>query len=430
MTDSTQSTALAERHPLPDFTALTGTNIKTPAQLAERIRALQAHAFILSPMSAVAAIAPGYEITPVVVAIDPSVDAESGRGAEVYYQPSIHKKVKERGQWVPLEVSLNKYGLLRILGAVGVNVYPPRWLQDPTEKYLWICEVSGDVTEFDGRVRRLPAGTGSLDARDGSADIGEWTPPEWAKRVEVANAQRAKTPEAERWKVKPEPMDGGWTKERVMQVRKYGRQLAETKAMNRLARNLGVRQSYTIAELTAKPFVIMRTMFMPDMTNPRVAEMIAAVNLGARHLLYPGATAPQEVPELPEHAPVSHAHGEPALDGEVAGVMREPAERMQTASAPQGAEEVSFDEPAATAPDDDEVYVITKLLQQKTDGGARYFVETQAGVTLYTPDAALAKALHAAQKDGLARRIETERVVIAGQPYRQVLQLSAAGPKL
>src|SRR3990167_3172845 len=206
MAEQNQNTALVERvEPAETRLArLTASNIKTPQELAARIRDMQEHAFILSPMTAVAAIAPGYEITPVLVVIDPSVDPESGRGADVYHQASIHKrrKVGDR-KYVPEEVSLNHYGLLKVVGAVGVNVYPTRWLSDGiTERYLWVCETDGDLIDFDGRVRRLPTGIGSLDARDGSPDIGEWTPEAWALSVWDSEARREQTPKEDRWKVR------------------------------------------------------------------------------------------------------------------------------------------------------------------------------------------------------------------------------------
>ncbi len=432
-----QSTALAERGQVTiDIKTLTGSNIKTQADLAERILAMQDRVFLLSPMGAAGAISPGYEVTPLLVPIDPSVDTESGRGADVYFQASIHAKTKVQRQGggydlVPLEVSLNHYGLLRILNNFGVNVRPTRWLQDgSTERYLFVCETDGDLIDFTGQLRMLPTGIGSLDARDGSADIGEWTPDEWARRVAVANLQREKTPVPDRWKVKPEPING-WTGERVIQVRRYGRQLAKTKSLNGLARKLGVRQSYTIAELKAKPFVILRAVFVPDMTDPHVRHMVTAANLGARDLLYPGSSAPADATA---ELPVTHAPGEVGrtLVGEIVAPEPEAPERMQTAPPPTDAHQVDFEDPKPQqpAPADDEVYVVTKVLAQGDGAARRFFVETDRQVTLYTPDEALAKVLVKAAKDKAPRRVATERVVVAGQAYRQVLEVAAADMKL
>ena len=398
---------------------LTGTNIKTPNELRQRIEEFQNSAFILSPMTAVASIAPGYEITPVVVVIDPSVDAESGRGADVYFQRSIHKSKKVGDTWVPTEVSLNAAGLGRVLAAVGVNVHESRWQHDGVaEKYLWVVETAGDLIEFDGRVRRLPAGVGSLDARDGSPDIGEWTPEEWAKRVKISDAQKEKAPSNEKWKIKPEPLPGGWTFERVMGVRKYGRQLALTKSLNSLSYRLGVRHSYSVEELKKKPFVIMRPMFMPDMSDSAVRQMITAANLGARATMYPGLPSATD-------APITHSHGEPPLDAQVVEQEPEPEERMQTAAPPQDATEL-VDEPVQqqTKTPAGNVYVVTRVLKNKE---GQYFVETKEGVTLFFTDESMLKPVQAAAKDGQPREFSTERVMVKEQPYRQIVEMTAPG---
>ena len=189
-------------------------NIKSPQEWLQRRAVMREHAFLLTPTDNFSAIAPGYEISPQLVDIDPSVDAESGRGADVYYQKAIHKsrEVDRPGggyDYVPLEVSINAQGLLRILAAAGVNVHDTVWSQDGSkERYLWVAETAGDIIEFTGQVRKLPAGIGSLDARDGSADIGEWTPEEWAKRVAIAEQQKSKAKDNEKWKIRPEAING------------------------------------------------------------------------------------------------------------------------------------------------------------------------------------------------------------------------------
>src|SRR3990167_128728 len=218
MADTTKqqgSTALVERQPEPDRIArLTASNIKTPLELADRIREMRELAFILTPMTATGAIAPGYEIVPVLEPIDPSVDPQSGRGADVYHQPSIHKTRKVGDDvFEPIEVSLNSYALLRVLGDFGVNVHQTRWLQDGIrERYLWVCETDGDIIDFTGQVRLLPTGVGSVDARDGSPDVGEWTPEAWVERVREADARKAKLSPKEQWKAKPKAING-WTAE-------------------------------------------------------------------------------------------------------------------------------------------------------------------------------------------------------------------------
>lgn len=407
-------------------------NMRTAQELRERVAAVQEVAFVLTP-AIFAQFAPGYQGTPQVVVIDPSVDPESGRGNDVYFQRSIHKSRKnEQGDWVPLEVSLNKYGLLRILQACGVDVSDPTWIQDgEKEAYLWMCQVGGTVLEFTGHKRKLPPGIGSLDARDGSADIGEWTPEAWAEKVKIANAQREKTAEKDRWKVKPEPING-WTAERVMQLRTKGRQITQAKAINSLARNLGVRQSYTIEELRRKPFVTVQVSFVPDMTNPEIAKMVTAHHLGALNTLYPAAGAALP-PATTGTEPITHAYGEAGqtFEGELAA--QEPAERMKTAAPPQGLEEVAEPEPAKKAEPEKQqalpIYTILKVFRKGKAGApdVQYFVETKEGVTLFTKDESLLGTLQAAAKDNQPRQIETERIMVADQPYREIMEITAPG---
>lgn len=419
--------ALAERETtrLQHSQELVGGVISTPDEYANRIRQLQGQAHILSPMSAVAFIAPQHVVNPMIVVIDPSVDAQSGRGADVYFQRSIHKNRKigtgRDARYEPEEVSLNKIGLQKILSAAGANVYPPT--REFRDRYWWIVTHEADILTFDGRYVRLPAGTASVDLRDGSADIDEWTPEAWAEAVRVAEEQKKRVIPDEQWKVKPSIPGCAWTRERVMQQRKFGLELAETKSLNRLARNLGIKQSYTMEELR-KPFVIFRASYVPDLSNPRVAEMYAAQNLGARITLYPGASAPQQVPLV--GGPVSHAAGDPGgtFDGETIPHEPESPEAMKTAPLPENLDEIAFDEQKAETPRPD-VYRIAKVA--KVRGEERYFIETAEQVTLYTPDRALAQALAKAAKDGEPREIPSERVAVDGKPYRQVIEVLAIG---
>ena len=395
-------TALVERKVMTDVVALAGKQITSAADYAQRLRELENQAFLLAPMSATSSFGHGIIGNLVVVVIDPSVDPQSGRGADVYHQAAIHKTRKVGDEWVPLEVSLNKNGLLKMLAGRGVNVYPTQRTDDGTRQYYWSCMAQGDVLEFDGMMRRLPSGSVEIDFRDGSAQIGGWTPEEWDRRAKAAEGK------TDKWgkPAKPEAI-GGWTADRVMQARKFGLRLAETKALNALARNLGIRQTYTIDELKAKPFVIVRPSFVPDVSDPEVRRMLTATALGARNLMY--GNAPQQV--ALSHAPESQ-HGDPT------GVIESTVVDQRTDAPPPDAVEASFDEPAPAGP----TYTPTKVLQG--DGGW-YFISTAEGPTLATNDRAVGKALNEARKAGKAVGAETERVGIGGQSFLQVIELRA-----
>jgi hypothetical protein len=414
-----ESTALALRADSAALDSISNLTIDNPVALMQHMRALQEKAFILSP--AVGRIAPGYVATPVVVVIDPSVDPKSGRGADVYHSPAIHakRKIGDR-KYEPEEVSLNKYALLKMLNGAGVDVQPTHWTIDPREHYLWMATVEGFITDFDGRIRRLPAGTATLDARDGSADIGEWSKAAWAEQMKLAEEKKKKTPPEDRWKVEPEPING-WTAGRVMQVRKFGAALTETKALNRLARNLGIRQSYTIEELRSKPFIIYRPMFNYDLQDPEVKRMLTAANLGARQLLYP-----QPDPQ----APISHAHGEPPIEGSLAvEETSEPEEQVATDKAPQDAIEASFEEvpKEAAKPAETRSFAVKSIKQAGQGLDTEYFIETDTDLTFYTRDASVAKACAASAKKGSRLEIDAERVGVRGHTYLAILNAQPAG---
>lgn len=425
-----QTTALVERDAAQQLQILVGHEIKTPQDYADRMRAAQGQAHILTSMSAVSWIAPGHVINPMIVVIDPSVDPDTGRGADVYFQRSIHKFQKRGDDYVPLEVSLNKHGLKRIMDSYGVRLLPGTPNVEIRERYWWIVTHYGELLTFDGQILALPPGIASVDLRDGSADIDEWTPEAWAEAERVAEIQRGKVAENVRWKVKPVIKGCAWTRERVMQQRKFGLELATTKSLNRLIRNLGVRQSYSVDDLR-KPFVIFRATFIPDVSNPHIAEMLAQRHLGARSMLYPHHTPMPEPHAMPAfETPISHAPGEPAIEGEIAE--GRPESTTLTSAPPGDATEATFDEPKSHVP----VYLVTKVLKRGKDGDMQYFVETKLldeqrqavrDVTLFTTDMDIARVCAQASKDGQPREIVSERVRVKDETYLQILELSAHG---
>lgn len=112
-----------------------------------------------------------------------------------------------------------------------------------------------------------------------------------------------------------------------MSSRSHGLKLAATKARQVAIRRLGLQQTYTVAELQ-KPFLIYRTIFTPDLTNPEIAKMYAAHHMGmanaARALLYPSASVNQDA--LPQPQP-------PA--GTIDAEAKTPSPASTTASAPR-----------------------------------------------------------------------------------------------
>jgi hypothetical protein len=390
--ERTNVTALASASP-----------IRTPLELADRMREMQEVSHLLSPAASVAMIPSHIVINPVVVVIDPAVDADTGRGTDVYYQASIHKKVKRNNDWCPLEVSLNAKAIVRLLRAAGVNITRSARTDDGTKPHYWAWTSEGKLRDFDGSWLVLPPGDVEIDLSDGSAQVGEWTQVEWAKREAAAEVLRAKKPEGERWKVKAETI-GGWSGERVMGARKFGLRLAQAKSLSALGRNLGIKQIYSIAELE-KPFVIFRASFVPDMTNQRVVEMVTAHELGAMHLMFPGGS------------PVALPPGaEPAAIGGVGQIVDLDEPEVSTAGTPAGAAEVQ-DIPAKVAEQPADVFLVTKVSLLEN----RYYFETKQGKTFVTADVDTARTLNAARKAEMPMVVDGEPVTIEGKPFLQVI---------
>lgn len=409
------------------FEELVETPVRTPRELAATVREMEKQAFILSPAIAVSSIAQGYVVNRAVVAIDPTVDPKTGRGNDVYYQASIHKKEKHGDEWVPLEVSLNKTALIRVMSAAGVDVTRSERTDNGRDPYYWAWAAEGTIIDFDGRKRRLPPGNVEIDYRDAAASIGEWTPEKWAAAEQKAQQERdrRKLSAADAWKVKPEPI-GGWSAERVMSARRFGLRIAEAEALNRLIRNLGIKQIYTIAELEAKPFLIFRC--SPDMSDPDVKRMVLASHLGATELLY-GRSASQHA--LPAGGDVIDVHDTPQEESQRAtrstGAAAPPA-AAQTSSAPSGATELDdIPDESAAKPEPARRYTVIRASQKLIAERPHYFFETKEGVTFVTDDAVAARSLNAAKKAEQAIPIEGERVELDGGIYFNVLECPPAG---
>lgn len=413
--------ALATR-PLEE---LAGQIIKTPLELASRIRQMSQVAHILSPAIAVSSIADHYVVNTAVVVIDttlPPVEYGTAAGNDVYYQSSIHKgKNRKNGDtWETAveEVSLNKNGLLKILGAAGVDITSARRTDDGREPYYWAYSTQGVIVDFDGRRRQLPPGDVEIDLRDGSASIGEWTPEEWRRRVLEADREKAATKNDEaRKKIKPEPING-WSEERVRNARRFGLRVAQTESMNRLARNLGLKQKYTLAELQ-KPFVLFRCSFNPDMSDPVVRQMVTAANLGATQLLYP-----QPAPIAPGVVEMRASSPANVIDADALTPDPPIPSTPKTAAPPSGA--VAFDDfpepPTSTTPR----YRFVHASKAAIDGQDWFFFTAENGSTFCTEDVSAARVLNKARQDGREIAVESEPLTLAGQTYLHVLELPAA----
>jgi hypothetical protein len=140
------------------------------------------------------------------------------------------------------EVALTKLALSKIAAVAGMSIDTYR--TDPrTIPNLWEVKATARFMGIDGTLQALAA-TEELDLRDGTAR---------AERVMGSNRSTAA----------------------LQAVRAKGLRNCETRAINAAVRAFGIKQKYTIAELQ-KPFVVLRVVFQPDLSDPEVRRMVAA----------------------------------------------------------------------------------------------------------------------------------------------------------
>lgn len=227
---------------------------------------------IAPPVQVLGGFAPGYALIASVVKVNAKVN-EDGQGAETYYDRGFMKSKDQR--------ALNRVGLARVATAAGVKWTPNCGRRDDGKTpNFWEYYAEGLVDTPDGSYQ-VVTGSVEIDLRDGSAQIGGWTPEQWAA---VMKENERKSRDEKVWNI------NGWSDKRVQQARSRGHALAETKAKNRAVRSLGLQQVYTETELD-KPFVIFRATYQPDMSDPVVRQMVAQRALHGRQMLYPSSAA-------------------------------------------------------------------------------------------------------------------------------------------
>jgi hypothetical protein len=233
---------------------------------------------VLSPFTTFSGLQEGYGLIASRVSIDP----DPMRG-EVY---------GEGAPWVPKgHVALAKVGLRKIAECGGMSTSFRR--TDPrTIAYYW---------EGDG-IARWRGLDGSIVERE--------TPFEWDMRD---GSPRLK----------------GFTPKQIDEARKHGLRHCATRAINAAIREYGVKQVYTVAEM-AKPFVIVRVVYLPDRSDPDVRRILTENALAGTSSLY-------------AHA---HAAALPPVSGEVIDPFEDDRELQPVG---RGGTAASAATPAATA---------------------------------------------------------------------------------
>ncbi len=322
--------------------------ITSAKDLVAQLTKAQQQFNVIAPVISTSKLADGYAASMSVVPIDLTDNA-----GDVYSDNLMKGKV-----------ALTKLSLMRICAALGVSWLKTTRLDTGRERFYWNVQVEGEYIAADGTRQRIVASK-EVDFRDGSTQIAGKTPAE------------------------------------ISRMRQHGQQLGETKAQLRAVRTLGVKSNYERHQLE-KPFLIVRFSWVPDMTNPEVAKLVASSHLGIAGLLYgpgPAATAPDS--------------GEGPLPRELGGPA-EPAPKQVGGGT--SAPAVSAPAPASEGPgdlddsDDGEVdarplYAVERVLDRNDAGDYQIFLA--GGLTVLTTDGAVAKAAARAKKVGHSVRFDS-----------------------
>lgn len=363
--------------------------LTTAHQITDLMEKLRPVANILSPFTRPGMLAKGYAVSYTAVTIDSSVD-RFGNGSECY-----------RGSFMKDdERALNRVGLRRVANGIGIE-----WLSYPHSRQVpddhphpYVCTftVEGLYRNVDGSVGKC-RGTAKVDFRDGSDQIGGWTPKAWAELLEINRAAMKKgTPKGDLdWNI------GGWSEQRVKMARQKVLERAETAAQNRAIRDYGLDHKYTVPQL-ARPFVCFKATFVPDMDDPNIKALVTMANLSGLSQIYPqalppGGAAPMSLAPAPDEVIDAGPDAADVIEHEVAKerggatVTQHPAARQ---------------EPAPTEPARRARTVIT--VGQYPGGDRGHFVVLDGGEVLRT-DEAIAKAAAPLVESKRPVFVETEK---------------------
>jgi len=207
---------------------------------------------ILTPFSNISGLAPSHGILTSVVQIN--VNPVAG---EVYEGLPFLK-----GD----EVALAKNGLRKIAEGLGIST-KLEYISVGILHHYWHVKAIASYRGMDGAIVTREASM-EWDLRDGS----------------------------ERMK--------GWQPKQVSESRKHGLRACETRAINAAIKECGcgIKQSYKREDL-GRPFVAVRVMHTPDMSDPEVRRMVTQAALGGTAALYPaGHSAPASPVQPPADA--------------------------------------------------------------------------------------------------------------------------------
>jgi len=271
------STTTTPDQGLEKAAARTPDVITTPDEYRGALLRWQSQQYhVLTPFTNISGLAPSHGIITSLVHLNPNKEA-----GEVYDGLPFLKRD---------EVAPAKTGLRKLAECAGISTRTER--TDPrTIPFYWEFKAIATYRGVDGATIVREA-TKEWDLRDGAAQLKGWTP------------------------------------NQIEEGRKHGLRNCEARAINAAIRECGcgVRQKYTREDLK-KPFVVMRVMFLPDMSDPEIKRLVTERALGGTSALYSPPMG-----ELPPASPLTEDNpGAARPVGQGSTVAATPSEAGHTA---------------------------------------------------------------------------------------------------
>jgi hypothetical protein len=227
-----------------------------------------------------------------VAVIRLSADPDSG---DCYAAPGTTWSKDARGRFLPDKVAPTKTGLAKIAAAMGVVIGQPEKVTPASHRLLRELAAGAgisaihalfDKVKYDVAYRVAIAVRDGLDYRYLGASY------EWDLDAQERKIRREARKNAKKAAEKKPPQEfdlEAYVVDRLDQVIAERHGLAETKAINRALRATGIRQVYTREEF-ARPFVVQRIEFAPDMSDPAMQAAVVAKGLQSGAQIFAGAS--------------------------------------------------------------------------------------------------------------------------------------------
>lgn len=227
------------------------------AMIADALGTLTGRCNLLAPLTRLDSIPPMHSVSLRCVVFD----FDNG-----WYDADGNNR-KSNGIWYVVEgnrYALHGTALQQLSAAAGIQIRTQR-MDDHTMRYVWHYKAIGTIKDFDGRTRVLEAER-VVDLRDGTPE---------AEALLGTNPKRPRT-------------------KALANARKFGPMNAESKAKNRVIRQLlGLKGGYEKWE-AAQPFVFPVLVFQPDMDDPEIRKLVTAAELGVVAEVYGAPSQPVE----------------------------------------------------------------------------------------------------------------------------------------